>query len=159
MPNSERIAVGARAPEFELKNQYGARVRLVVECQRGPLVLFFFPNTGASGHATEALAFAEAANVFRAEGARLFAISSDRVVRHAFLAVEHSLTFSLLSDPGGRVALRYGLAQTPPPRTVRMTYVIDRQGLVQHLFASDSHSYRHVASALEAVRHLVRGQS
>ena len=153
----ECIDVGDRAPEFELKNQYGARVRLAVERQRGPLVLFFFPDSGASAHATEARAFGEVMNVFRAEGAGLLAISRDRVVRHAFFAVEHSLTFLLLSDPGGRVAKLYGVEQTPPAHSVRVTYVLDEQGMVRHRFASSSHSYRHVSGALDVVRDLVRG--
>ena len=158
MPDPACVDLGERAPEFELKNQYGARVRAALEWQRGPLVLFFFPDAGASEYATEARAFGEVMNVFRAEGASLVAVSRDRVVRHAFFAVEHSLTFSLLSDPGGRVSRLYGLDQTPPARTVRVTYVIDRHGIVRHRFASDSHSYQHVSSALDVVRDLGRAR-
>jgi peroxiredoxin Q/BCP len=158
VPTAAGIDVGARAPEFELKNQYGARVRPAADWQRGPLVLFFFPDAGASEHAIEARAFGEVMNLFRAEGASLVAVSRDRVVRHAFFAVEHSLTFTLLSDPGGRVAKLYGLDPAPADRGVRLTYVIDHQGIVRYRFASSSHSYQHVSGALEVVRGLVRGR-
>jgi peroxiredoxin Q/BCP len=81
-------------------------------------------------------------------------VSSDSVDKHAGFAGKHSLPFTLLSDRGGQVRKSYGVASVLGVIPGRVTYVIDREGVVQHVFSSMTHIGQHVSDALDTVRKL-----
>jgi peroxiredoxin Q/BCP len=60
----------------------------------------------------------------------------------------------LLSDAGGRVRKSYGVPSVLGVLPGRVTYVIDRQGTVRHVFNSMTNIDRHVGDALAVVRRL-----
>jgi peroxiredoxin Q/BCP len=81
-------------------------------------------------------------------------VSSDSAERHAAFAGKHNLPFTLLSDQGGRVRKQYGVPAVLGLLPGRVTYVIDRQGTVRHVFNSMTNINQHVGDALEVVRQL-----
>jgi peroxiredoxin Q/BCP len=81
-------------------------------------------------------------------------ISSDSADRHAAFAGRHDLPFTLLSDQGGQVRKSYGAPAMLGVIPGRVTYVIDRQGQVRHVFSSMTNIGRHVGDALDVVRRL-----
>ena len=81
----------------------------------------------------------------------MIGISSDSVESHRQFAAAHQLPFILMSDTGGMVRKRYGVPSAfglPG----RVTYVIDKQGIVRHIFFSQYTSEKHVTQALQALR-------
>ena len=92
--------------------------------------------------------------VFTDAGAEVIGVSSDSVDRHAAFADQHKLPFTLLSDQGGQVRKRYGVPAVLGLLPGRVTYVIDRQGTVRHVFNSMTNIGQHVNDALEVVRQL-----
>jgi peroxiredoxin Q/BCP len=58
----------------------------------------------------------------------------------------------LLSDEGGKVRKLYGASNTFGLFPGRVTYVIDEEGVVRHIFSSQLGVERHVEEALEALR-------
>jgi thioredoxin-dependent peroxiredoxin len=78
-------------------------------------------------------------------------VSSDSVESHRQFAKEHQLPFILLSDLGGAIRKRYGVP-TAFGLPGRVTYIIDRQGVVRCIFFSQFTSKRHVDEALEALQ-------
>jgi peroxiredoxin Q/BCP len=72
----------------------------------------------------------------------------------AAFADQHKLPFTLLSDEGGQVRKRYGVPAVLGLLPGRVTYVIDRRGMVRHVFNSMTNISQHVDDALEAVRQL-----
>jgi len=144
-------AAGDRAPAFELADQHGATVRLSDLVARGPVVLFFYPKDDTSGCTKEACRFRDDFSKFQEAGAQVAGISSDSTESHQKFATKYSLPFSLLSDPGGKVRKLYGAVGFFGLLPGRVTFVIDRSGVVRHVYSSQSHFERHAAEALSGV--------
>ena len=80
-------------------------------------------------------------------------VSSDSAGDHQAFADKHRLPFTLVSDVGGKVRKLYGvpgnlLGLVPG----RVTYVIDAQGVVRHVFNSQLNPTKHVREALEVLK-------
>ena len=148
------IQVGDKAPDFTLPSQSGEPVRLSDRVGERIVVLYFYPKDNTPGCTAEASAFRDSHEVFAEAGAEVIGISSDSADRHAAFAGRHDLPFTLLSDQGGRVRKSYGVPAMLGVIPGRVTYVIDRQGQVRHVFSSMTNIGRHVGDALDVVRRL-----
>jgi peroxiredoxin Q/BCP len=151
------IGVGDKAPDFTLPSQSGEQVRLQDRIGQGVVVLYFYPKDETSGCTREACAFRDSHEVFTDAGAEVIGVSSDSVDKHAAFATHHKLPFTLLSDKGGKVRKEYGVPATLGLIPGRVTYVIDRDGTVRHVFNSMTNINGHVQDALEVVRQLQAG--
>jgi thioredoxin-dependent peroxiredoxin len=84
-------------------------------------------------------------------------VSSDSSASHQAFASGHRLPFLLLTDSDGSLRKAFGVPKTLGLLPGRVTYVIDRQGIVRHVFNSQFQSERHVSEALKIVRQLADG--
>ena len=151
-----RPAVGDRAPDFTLPNGDGTPVRLGELLERKVVVLYFYPKDETAGCTVEACAFRDAYEDFTAAGAEVVGVSRDDASSHARFAEHHRLPFTLLSDVGGAVHGLYGVqSRLGGMLRDRVTFVIDRSGIVRHQFSSIIDMHGHVKSALPVVRDLV----
>jgi peroxiredoxin Q/BCP len=148
------IKPGDKAPDFTLPSQSGEQVRLSDRLGERVVVLYFYPKDNTSGCTAEACAFRDSFEVFADAGAEVIGVSSDSVDKHAGFAGKHNLPFTLLSDKGGQVRKSYGVPAVLGLIPGRVTYVIDRQGTVRHVFNSMTNIGRHVNDALTVVREL-----
>lgn len=148
------VQVGDQAPDFTLPAQSGEPVRLQSRLGDRVVVLYFYPKDDTRGCTAEACAFRDSYEVFTDAGADVIGISSDSPDRHAAFASKHGLPFTLLSDQGGQIRKRYGVPAVLGLLPGRVTYVIDRQGAVQHVFSSMTNIDQHVGDALAVVRRL-----
>jgi len=150
-----RVDVGDAAPDFTLLDEAGREVRLADFAGR-PLVLFFYPKDDTAGCTVEVCAFRDAYDEFVAAGAEVAGVSSDPVASHERFARRHGLPYRLLSDEGGALRARFGVPKTLGLLPGRVTYVIDGDGVVRHVFASQVQLRAHVREALATVREVVR---
>jgi len=148
------IQVGDKAPDFTLPSQTGEQVRLSDRLGERIVVLYFYPKDETAGCTKEACAFRDSYEVFAEAGAEVIGVSSDSVDRHAAFAGHHELPFTLLSDQGGQVRKSYAVPATLGILPGRVTYVIDRAGIVRHVFSSQTNIGRHVNDALDVVKKL-----
>ena len=148
------IGVGDQAPDFSLPSQSGEPVRLSDRLGDQVVVLYFYPRDNTPGCTAEACAFRDSHEVFSEAGAEVIGVSSDSADRHAAFAGRYELPFTLLSDTGGRVRKSYGVPAALGVLPGRVTYVIDRQGTVRHVFHSMTNIGQHVGDALTVVRRL-----
>jgi peroxiredoxin Q/BCP len=118
---------------------------------RKPLVLFFYPKDDTPGCTKQACAFRDDHEEFGKLDAEVIGISSDSVDSHKRFAGKHSLPFLLLSDEGGTVRKLYGVPNTFGLFPGRVTYVIDAEGTVGHVFASQLGVEKHVEEARKAL--------
>jgi peroxiredoxin Q/BCP len=81
-------------------------------------------------------------------------ISSDPPESHARFAGKHQLPFVLLSDQGGTVRKVYGVPATLGLLPGRVTFVLDRDGTIRHMFSSQLRAKQHVAEAVGVIRSL-----
>ena len=151
-----RPYVGERAPDFTLPNAEGNPVRLGELLERKVVVLYFYPKDETAGCTVEACAFRDAYEDFTAAGAEVVGVSRDDTASHARFATHHRLPFTLLSDVGGAVHDLYGVqSRLGGLLRDRVTFVVDRSGIIRHQFSSMIDMRGHVKSALPIVRELV----
>ena len=143
--------VGAKAPDFTLPSQSGETVRLN-DFLGKPVVLFFYPKDDTPGCTKEVCAFRDNFEEFGNLDAEVVGISSDLVESHRAFAEKHGLPFALLSDEEGKVRNLYGVPNTLGLFPGRVTYVIDEQGVVRHIFTSQLGVERHVQEAIESLQ-------
>jgi thioredoxin-dependent peroxiredoxin len=153
------VQVGDKAPDFTLPAQSGEQVRLSDQLGSHVVVLYFYPKDFTSGCTAEACAFRDQYEVFSDAGAEVIGVSSDSVDKHAGFAGKHKLPFTLLSDQGGQVRKLYGVPAKLGVIPGRVTYVIDRDGVVRHVFNSLTDINGHVLDALEVVRQLYAAEN
>ena len=149
------VQVGDRAPDFELADHDGQPVSLAALLASGPLVLYFYPQDDTPGCTREACGFRDVHAEFHDAGARVVGVSGDSPETHRRFRERHGLPFSLLADVGGDLRCAFGVPRTLGLLPGRVTYVIDREGIVRHVFNSQLFADRHVREALSTVRHLV----
>jgi peroxiredoxin Q/BCP len=146
-----RVRAGDRAPDFTLADADGKPVKL--SARRGKaVVLYFYPKDDTPGCTLEACAFRDQYEDFVDAGADVIGVSSDSSDSHRAFAKRHRLPFTLLADRDGAVRERYGVPSTLGLLPGRVTFVIDAEGVVRHVFNSQLAATRHVAEALDALR-------
>ena len=148
----DKVVAGSMAPNFTLPSQSGKVVSLRDFLGKKPVILYFYPKDDTPGCTKEACAFRERYEDFRGLNAEVKGISSDSVESHRSFAAEHELPFTLLSDEGGKVRKLYGASSTFGLFPGRVTYVLDEEGVVRHIFSSQLGVEKHVEEALEALR-------
>jgi peroxiredoxin Q/BCP len=152
MAAAQRLHVGDLAPDFRLPAANGELVRLSAFRGRAAVVLFFYPKDNSSACTAEACSFCDRYALFRAIGAELLGVSGDSSRSHHGFAERFRLPFLLLSDTNGAVQARYGVAKTFGLIPGRTTYMIDRDGIIRHIFSSQFLPTKHVSKALGLLR-------
>ncbi len=159
------LAVGAKAPEFELRDHDGNLVRSCDLLAKGRLVLCFIRGRWCPFCVGQL----EAMNLIVAEieqaGAAFAAISPQTVKQSYFMRDQHKLRFPLLSDADNKVARQFGLtyrvsaaqealyrrAFVNLPFTngddswelpIPATYIIDRDGAIMYASANEDYTNR-----------------
>jgi peroxiredoxin len=123
--------VGAAAPSFSSRNQFGRSVSL--ERLRGsPVVLVFFPWAFSGVCTDELAALQQNLAGFEAAGARVLAVSCDPMFALRAFAEQQQLGYDLLTDhwPHGRIAQAYGVFDDRAGCALRGSFVIDAAGRV-----------------------------
>jgi len=148
------VTVGDKAPDFRLLDQNGNEVCLADFLGKKAVVLYFYPKDETPGCTKEACGFRDSYEEFVKAGAEVIGISGDSAARHKAFAESHRLPFRLLADEGSGVRKAYGAPATLWILPGRVTYVIDKSGVVRHVFASQFQATRHVDEALSVVHTL-----
>lgn len=150
---TKNLKVGTVAPVFSLLDQEGREVDVGKLIGKKALVVYFYPKDFTTGCTMEAHEFREMHEEFLKKGAEVIGVSSDDVASHKRFAEEHQLPFTLLSDPDNKVRDMYGAwgtAGTPG----RVTYLIDRQGVIRMVFSSQIQPRKHISEALRVLEEI-----
>ncbi len=158
MPAEKRLKVGDTAPDFTLLAANGETVTLSDFRGRAEVVLFFYPKDNTPGCTAEACSFRDSYEAFREAGAEVIGVSADSVDSHDQFARRLKLPFRLASDRDGSVRAKYGVARTFGLIPGRSTFLIDKLGVVRHVFSSQFQPARHVTEALSVLRKLREGK-
>lgn len=138
---SDWIEVGQPAPDFELPDQNGQKVKL--SSFRGkPVVLYFYPQDDTPGCTKQACAFRDRKADLEARGAVVLGVSPDDSASHAAFVGKYNLNFPLLGDVGHVVAELYGAWREKKQYgkaymgLQRSTFLIDADGVVARTWKS-----------------------
>lgn len=146
------IEVGDPAPEFTATASDGRRVSLSDFQGKQAVVVFFYPRDNSPICTKEACAFRDAYEDFVAAGAAVIGVSSDSDESHRSFAASQRLPYLLIADADGALRRLFGVPNSLFVLPGRVTYVIDRAGIVRHIFNSQLLGTRHVKEALQTVR-------
>jgi peroxiredoxin Q/BCP len=122
-------AVGARAPDFALRDGDGKEWRLSDNLGR-TTVLLFYPGDNTPVCTKQLCSVRDRWEDYTETGAQVIGISTDTVESHRQFADEHKLPLRLLSDPDGEVIRAYGVRSWLPGRSARAVIVIDPNGYI-----------------------------
>jgi peroxiredoxin Q/BCP len=146
------VKPGERAPDFSMPDAEGRSFRLSERRGKTPVVLYFYPKDDTPGCTKEACGFRDQYEDFVRLGAEVVGVSSDSSASHQRFAAKHRLPFTLLADEGGTVRRLYGVpANLGGLIPGRVTFVIDREGIVRHVLNSQLDAKRHVAESLASL--------
>ncbi|MBU6229422.1 MAG: peroxiredoxin [Cyanobacteria bacterium REEB459] len=148
------VQVGQLAPDFSLTNQAGETVTLSSFRGQKAVVLYFYPKDDTPGCTLESCSFRDSHSEFQQIGAEVIGISSDSPSSHHQFANKYQLPFTLVSDGDGSVRRAYGVPSTLGLLPGRVTYVIDQEGVVRHIFNSQFNPKAHAAEAKKVLQSL-----
>jgi len=153
--------VGRRAPDFTLlwagRDGVGsAESPYQLWRDRGKtVVIAFYPRDFTSGCTAEMRTFTDQYDTLFGDEVVVVGISADSLSTHSRFAASLGLPFRLLSDPGQKVARKYGSSDNSgfPKRTV---YVVGPDGRVTYrnlkFNALDPSHYAELGTAVKAAR-------
>jgi peroxiredoxin len=167
------LKVGDRAPDFELLNAAGKKVKLSELTERGPVVLTWYRG-GWCPYCNIALrGFHKSLPEIRAVGASLVALSPETPDNTLSTKEKNQLEFEVLSDRGNKVAHAFGVAYKVPKVVVEQskgrldlamhngdasgelplgaTYVVDRKRIIRYAFVDADYRKRAEPSTVLAV--------
>lgn len=148
------LEVGSPAPKFRLPSVDGNLVGLEDFLGKSNLVVYFYPKDFTRGCTAEACGFREAYEEFKKAGAEVIGISGDTQQSHAAFARQHRLPFILLSDSDGSARRAYEVKMTHGLIPGRVSFVIDKEGVIRHIFSSQARATAHVDEALAVLKSL-----
>jgi peroxiredoxin len=166
------LQVGDRAPDFELLNAAGKKIKLSELTARGPVIVTWYRG-GWCPYCNIALrGFQKLLPEIRAAGATLVALSPETPDNSLSTAEKNQLDFEVLSDRRNKVAHAYGVAYKVPKIVTEQsrgrldlakhncddsgelplgaTYVVDRKGVIRYAFVDADYRKRAEPSAVLA---------
>jgi len=149
------IKIGEKIPYFTLPDQFGKDFNVENVLSQKSLVLYFYPKDETAGCTKQACAFRDHYQDFLDAGAEVIGISSDSEESHGSFANHHRLPFILLSDKGGELRNKFGVpADLLGLIPGRVTYIVDKQGIIKYIFNSQIRIEKHITEALRVLREL-----
>ena len=149
------VKVGDKAPDFSLPSQMGDKLTLSEFIGKKNVVLYFYPKDETPGCIKEACTFRDSYEELANLGAEVLGVSGQSVESHKSFATHYGLPFVLLSDQDNAVRKLYGVPSSGLGLIPgRVTYIIDKQGIVRHIFNSQTQAPRHVAEAKRTLQEL-----
>ena len=145
------LKIGDKIPEFKLLNQDGKLIN-IEKYIGNPLVIYFYPKDDTPGCTREACSFRDEFHRFSDFGVLVFGISSDSVESHEKFKIKYRLPFDLLADEGNTVRKQFGVptnlfGMVPG----RVTYIVDNQGIIRHIFNNQLNATKHVEESLTII--------
>ncbi len=146
------ISIGDKAPEFELPDQHENIFSLKDYISHKNILLYFYPMDETPGCIAEACSFRDNISDFEGYNCKVVGISRDSITSHAKFSRHYNLTFTLLSDNKNEVRKLYGVESSMLGLLPgRKTFLINKQGIITHIFDYQFKAKKHVHESLKAL--------
>ena len=161
------LQVGSPAPEFKGQAVIGNEFKdISLSDYRGKkVVLFFYPLDFTFVCPTELLAFDAQMDAFKEKGTELIGCSVDSAFTHlAWLSTPRNqggiakVRYPILADLNKQIARDYGVLLENDGIALRGLFLIDEEGVLQHMVVNNLPLGRSVAEALRMVDALTHFQ-
>ena len=150
------ISVGSVAPDFELKDQHGAKVSLSSFKGNKNVVVLFIPFAFTGTCTGELCAIRDDLAAFQNDDVQVIAISCDSPFTQKVFAEQEGYKFPVLADfwPHGEAAKAYGVFNEERGCATRGTFVIDKEGILRWQVVNGLGDARNVADYKGAISSL-----
>jgi peroxiredoxin len=132
-PGKTTLKVGDTAPDFTLPATNGKQVKLSDFRGQKTVVLAFFPAAFTGGCTKEMTSFASDIEKFTGANAEVLPISTDNTPTLKHWSEELKASYIMLSDFQRKVSAQYGVLIPDRGLANRTTFVIDKDGKIQHI--------------------------
>ena len=148
------IQIGQLAPDFTLQDQ-NAQPQTLSKMKGKWVVLYFYPKDETPGCVAEACSFRDNIVAIKAKNTVVWGVSVDNNESHEKFAENHQLPFTLLADPNGKIALKYGSLRNLLVFKIakRHSFIIDPQGKIAKIYRNVNPKL-HVAEILKDLQSL-----
>jgi len=151
----ETLQKGDKLPVFELKDQHNELFKVADYIGEKNLVIYFYPKDDTPGCTKEACKFRDEFEVFTDLDAMVIGISGDSPESHTKFIEKYNLPFTLLSDQNDAVRQLFGVkGKFMNMIPGRVSFVIDKQGVIQYVFDSMGNAEQHVSEAKKVLEEL-----
>lgn len=142
------LTKGDKLPVFTLKDQNNKLFQVADFIGKKNLVIYFYPKDDTPGCTKEACKFRDDFEVFSDLDAMVIGISGDSPESHTKFIEKYNLPFTLLSDVDDEVRKLFGVkGKFMNMIPGRVTFVVDKQGVIQYTFDSMGNAEQHVSEA------------
>jgi peroxiredoxin len=160
MTESSVPAIGATAPDFTLKDQYGQDVSLAGFRGDKAVVVVFFPFAFSGICTGELCEIRDDLGAFANDDVQVLAVSCDHMFTQRACADAQGYFFPVLSDfwPHGQAAQDYGVFVQDGGFATRGTFLIDRDGVVRWSLVNGPGEKRDFGGYHAALKELVQSR-
>ena len=129
---------GDKAPDFEVKDQDGKKVKLS-DYNGKKVILYFYPKDNTPGCTAESCNLRDNYADLTGKGYEVLGVSSDDEKSHQKFIQQHNLPFRLLADTDKVIHEKYGtwVEKSMYGRkymgTARVTFIIDEEGKIERI--------------------------
>ncbi len=148
------LKVGDMAPDFELEDQNGKKVKLSSFRGKKNVLLAFFPAAFSPVCTTEIGALKEKEEPIMKLDAAILASSVDGPWAEKAFAKELGVKYSILSDFGRRVIPLYGEYNEGAGVAKRSVFVIDKKGRIAYKREYEAKDMPNLDEAIEVIKKL-----
>lgn len=128
--SKNELNVGDEAPDFVLPGSDGKTYRLSDFRGKQIVVIAWFPKAFTPGCTRECKSLAEQGEALAKLGVAYFAASCDQPADIRRFAESLDAKYPILSDPDRKVALAYGVVDSPSGLARRWTFIIGKDGKI-----------------------------
>lgn len=150
------LRIGELAPEFSGTDQNGILIQLRDFHTLKNVVLFFYPKDFSPGCTAEVCAFRDHFSSVAHLDAVVIGVSGDNELLHQKFSSTYALPYHLLSDTDGVIGKKYGVRFAAGffRFNRRVSYVIDKEGVVRGVFRHEIMIRAHVRDVLACLEQL-----
>jgi peroxiredoxin len=145
---------GDTAPDFTLPSTIGDKVTLSDYRGKKNVLLLFYPLDFSPVCSVENRECAELLPAKGGDGVQVLGVSVDSLWSHKAFAAQNDISYPLLADfhPKGAVAEKYGVYLPEKGISARTAFVIDKDGKIRDVVASEIPVGRNIGELLEKAR-------
>ena len=151
--NTSGLSVGSVAPDFELKDQHGAKISLASFKGKKNVVVLFIPFAFTGTCTGELCAIRDDLAAFQSDDVQVLAISCDSPFTQKVFAEQEGYKFPVLADfwPHGAAAKAYGIFNEDLGCAMRGTFIIDKEGILRWQIVNGLGDARNIADYKTAI--------
>jgi peroxiredoxin Q/BCP len=148
------LNIGTEAPDFETELDDGTTFRLSSLRGTKNVVFYFYPRDFTAGCTAQACSFRDNDAAIHDHDAVIIGVSTDTLESHRAFKAEYGLNFPMISDADGSLHRAYDVVTSLPLIKPRITYVIDKAGVIRGAFRHDILVTRHTQDALKTLEEI-----